>query len=210
VAGVSHAPLATWWCRGWGSARSRCAPQRSVVALDGHHHDLLWSGFPHMAGVPGGRLPGVRHRWGSICNMRRGWRSFADQILGTGLAKQPKTAWVIVRPPNLGSGVTVRSAGRDLARSIVSWAECTFIGECARRVKWSSPKSACSAKISPNSPGTEDHLVRKRSPVRVRPWGSKFNKDHCVASSRRFPLAVMGQGNALPQGFVSQPGMAGP
>ncbi len=35
-------------------------------------------------------------------------------------------------------------------------------------------KRSSGAKIRPYSPGTEDHLVRKRSPVRIRAVGSKF------------------------------------
>ncbi len=31
-------------------------------------------------------------------------------------------------------------------------------------------KRSSGAKIRPYSPGTEDHLVRKRSPVRIRAW----------------------------------------
>ena len=61
-------------------------------------------------------------------------------------------------------------------------------------------KRSSGAKIRPYSPGTEDHLVRKRSPVRIRAWAPN--------SIRPFSLHLLddflSQRNALPQGFVSQ------
>jgi hypothetical protein len=36
--------------------------------------------------------------------------------------------------------------------------------------KWSRPQTDGEARISSNSPGSKDHLVRKRSPVRIRAW----------------------------------------
>ena len=36
--------------------------------------------------------------------------------------------------------------------------------------KWSPPQTDDRAKISSNSPGSADYLVRKRSPVRIRAW----------------------------------------
>jgi hypothetical protein len=42
--------------------------------------------------------------------------------------------------------------------------------------KWSGPRSNDRAKISSNSPGSKDHLVRKRSPVRIRAWAPSPSK----------------------------------
>jgi len=44
-------------------------------------------------------------------------------------------------------------------------------------------------------------LGKEKAGVRVRPWAPD-NEDHFHASSRRFPLAEMRQGNALTQGLV--------
>jgi hypothetical protein len=64
----------------------------------------------------------------------------------------------------------VRRPSDDLAG--LETGEGTVVGRDARSesVKWSLPKSAGGAKIDSNSPRTEDHLVRRRPAVRVRPW----------------------------------------
>src|ERR1700693_5880586 len=40
------------------------------------------------------------------------------------------------------------------------------------------PKAACGPKINSNSPGTKDHLVRKRSPVRIRAWAPSSSLEY--------------------------------
>jgi hypothetical protein len=50
--------------------------------------------------------------------------------------------------------------------------------------KWSPPKVARRAKISSNSPGSEDYLVRKRSPVRIRAWAPSPPRDSALVAAR--------------------------
>ena len=42
------------------------------------------------------------------------------------------------------------------------------------------PENSHNAKISSNSPGSKDHLIRKRSPLRIRAWARNFQHNICL------------------------------